>query len=405
MSRSISIQHSELWELSRQLVGFNTVSSASNVQAAEFLAHSLEESGFAVRIMSEDVAGVQKANVIAWGGPEVPGGLIISGHTDVVPFIGQEGWRSDALVLQSDGQHLYGRGVADMKVFLAQALVAARRHPPRTLKRPLMFLFTCDEEVAGQGAERLVRVLPDLFSGYPLPALALIGEPTNFEIFPAHKGYALFDVVVRGRGGHSSEPEKGLNAIEKMAEVIRLMQQKNSSLQERVTAENRQLFPASPGTTFNFGVISGGLAANMIADACRLVTSMRIAPGDDQEEILATLLQTIEAEVSQGMRALAPESGVLFEHMVTAPPMRSPADGAFCRLLRRVMGGQAEHGAAFATDGGHLQRIGIDSYICGPGELSQAHQPNESLPLTHLLTGQERLDKIVHEWCIEEHHG
>ncbi len=400
---NLPIQHSELWELSRQLVGFNTVSSASNESAISFLAHYLEECGFALRVLSEDVGGVRKANLVAWAGPEVAGGLIICGHTDVVPFDGQPGWRSDPLLLRSNGERIFGRGVADMKVFLAQTLIAVKRYPLAKLKRPLVFIFTSDEEVAGQGAERLVSVLPDLFSNYPMPELALIGEPTAFEIYAAHKGYALFDIVARGRGGHSSVPEKGLNAIESMAEVILLIQELNRGLQRRISPENRRLFPESPGSTFNYGVICGGLAANMIADTCRLVVSMRIAPGDDLEEIMTTLRQRIDSDISQGMRSFAPECGVFIENMVAAPPLRSPASGAFYRLLLRLSGRQAEHGAAFATDGGHLQKLGINSYICGPGELSQAHQPNESLPLAHFFKGQELLETLIYEWCVREH--
>src|SRR6266487_894007 len=151
---STHIQESELWEISRQLVGFNTVSAFSNVVAAEYLANYLEEGGFAVRLLTEEDHGVQKANVIAWAGPEVPDGLIISGHIDVVPFEGQPGWKTDPLVLQTDGQRIFGRGVSDMKVFLAQAMVAAKRHSLEALKRPLMFIFTYDEEIAGQGSAR-----------------------------------------------------------------------------------------------------------------------------------------------------------------------------------------------------------------------------------------------------------
>jgi acetylornithine deacetylase len=399
---STDIQESELWEISRQLISFNTVSAFSNVVAAEYLANYLEDSGFAVRLLTEEDHGVQKANVIAWAGPEVPDGLIISGHTDVVPFDGQPGWKTDPLVLQTDGQRIFGRGVCDMKVFLAQALVAAKRHSLQALKRPLMYIFTYDEEIAGQGSARLVRVMPDLFNDYPLPTVALIGEPTDFEIFPAHKGYVSFDVYVRGKGGHSSLPDKGLNAIDKMAEVIQMLQEKNKSLQQHVLPENMLLFPDSPYSTFNSGVISGGLAANMIAETCHLVVSMRVAPGDNLEEIMAALQEKIDNELSKGIKAVVPDGGVFVENMVVAPPMLSPTDGAFCQVLSRVMGKPIGGGAAFATDGGHLQKLGINSYICGPGSLAEAHQPNESLPIGNFFSGVDRLERLIYEWCIKE---
>ena len=397
---SLSIQQSELWEISRQLVGFNTVSALSNVIAAEYLADYLERSGFSVRLLTEDVHGVQKAMVIAWAGPEVPGGLIISGHIDVVPFDGQPGWKSDPLVLRAEGQHIFGRGVSDMKVFLAQALVAAKRHPLNTLRRPLMYIFTCDEEVAGQGSERLVKVLPHLFNDYPLPTVAIIGEPTNFEIFPAHKGYVTLDINVHGKGGHSSVPNNGLSAIDKMAEVIQLLQEMNSSLQRHVTPENTRLFPDFPYSAFNSGMIRGGLAPNMIAETCRLTASMRVAPGDNVEEIMTSLQEKIDTDISGAMKAVSPDCGVVVENIIAIPPMRSPSEGAFCDFLSRIMGKRIERGAAFATDGGYFQTIGINSYICGPGLLSEAHQPNESIPVANFLTGLERLESIIYEWCI-----
>jgi acetylornithine deacetylase len=398
-----SLQQSELWEIARRLVGFNTVSALSNVQAVEYIANYLEDSGFMVRLLRETVEGVEKAMVLAWAGPEVAGGLIISGHTDIVPFEGQPGWTTDPLVMQTDGgnsERIVGRGVTDMKVFLAQALLAAKQLPFNSLKRPLVYIFTCDEEIAGQGSARLLKVLPQIFDGYPLPAVALIGEPTDFAVFPAHKGYASFDIYVRGKGGHSSAPQKGLNAIEKMADVIALFKEANSRLRQQIAVENTRLFPESPVSVFNFGTISGGLAPNMIAETCTLSASIRIAPGDRLEGILADVRESIENTVVKSMQQFDPRCGVFLEHVTLVPPLRSPTADAFCELLCRVMNTRAEHGAPYATDGGQFQQIGINSYICGPGLLAEAHQPNESMPVSNFFTGFEKLQHILYEWCL-----
>lgn len=397
---SNSVQQSELWKVSQRLVGFNTVSTNSNVEAAEYLANVLEESGFAVHLLKETVEDVEKAMVLAWAGPEVPGGLIISGHIDVVPFEGQPGWTSDPLAMHTDGQRIFGRGVSDMKVFLAQAMLAAKRHPLNKLKRPLMYIFTCDEEIAGQGAGRLIKVLPHLLENYPLPSVALIGEPTNFDIFPAHKGYAIFDICVRGKAGHSSAPSNGLNAIEKMAEVIQLLHETNQHLQKQASPENILLFPESPSSVFNCAVINGGLAANMIPEACRLTVSIRIAPGDQIEEILMELQEQIEQDIAKAMKARGPAYGIFIEDSIVTPPMHSPVDNEFCHLLSQVMGKPIDRGAPYATDGGQFQRIGISSYICGPGLLEEAHQPNESIPLANFFTGLEKIEQVIYEWCI-----
>lgn len=397
---SLHLQQSELWEITRRLIGFNTVSAASNVEACEYLATLLDESGFTVHLYREEIDGVAKASVIASIGPAVPDGLIISGHTDVVPYVGQPGWRTDPEELSTDGQYIYGRGVADMKAFLAQSLVAARRIDLAKIQRPLVFIFTCDEEVAGQGSGRLIHVLPDYFTTMPLPSVALIGEPTNFEIFPAHKGYAVFDIHVRGRGGHSSMPDQGLSAIANMARVINILQEMNQGLQQRVTPENHQLFPDSPVTMFNYGVIQGGLGANMIAETCQLTASVRIAPGDDIDVLLTQLQARIDREVTAHMKAVDPDCTVNIEDYVAIPPLRSPVTGPFATLLRQVTGRSGEQGAPFATDGGYFRELGVHSYIFGPGQLTEAHQPNESLPVAHFLDGVDYLERIITGWCM-----
>jgi acetylornithine deacetylase len=409
MSKSYKdVQQSELWEVSRRLVSLNTVSAVSNVQAAEYLADMLEDQGYTIHLQKETVNNVEKANLIAWAGPEVPGGLILSGHMDIVPFEGQPGWRSDPLELRLEDDTIFGRGVSDMKVFLAQAVLAAKRYPVNKLQRPLLFIFTCDEEIASQGAGRLVPELPALFAHFPVPEVALIGEPTDYNIFPAHKGYAMFDVVVHGVGGHSSDPSKGLNAIEKMDDVIHLLRDINNDLQKDILPENKQLFPEVPSSILNLGTIHGGLAPNMIAETCHLTVSVRIAPGNQVEEIITHLRERIEHEIVPAMTSAIPNKsnvGITLENVITAPALHSPTDDAFCHLLSRVMGKSADRGAPYATDGGQFQRIGINSYICGPGLLEQAHQPNESISVRNFVSGQEKLERIIYEWCVEPGEG
>lgn len=400
---NLSIEQSELWEISRRLVGFDTVSAHSNLSAAEYLANYLEESGFTIRLYKETNEDTQKAMIVAWVGPAVQDGLIISGHIDVVPFDGQPGWQTDplTLTLSSDSQHILGRGVSDMKVFLAQTILAARHNSLKDLKRPLVFLFTCDEELVGQGAERLIKVLPDYFKDFPLPKIALIGEPTNFEVYPAHKGYATIDIRVHGKGGHSSVPSQGLSAITKIADVIHEIEQINKQLQLQVSSDNRRLFPESPATVFNCGLIQGGLAPNMIAETCHLTASIRVSPGDNVEEIVEALQEKLDHTISRAMREVSPDCGVFVENFLAIPPMRSPTEGPFCDLIGRIMGKKLERGAAYSTDGGHFQLLGITPYVCGPGLLSEAHKPNESLPIANFFAGQERLETLIYEWCVK----
>jgi acetylornithine deacetylase len=394
-----AIEKSELWELSQKLIGFDTVSAHSDTPAAEFLANYLDSIGFTTQVLKEQLDGVEKASVLAWAGPPVEDGLIISGHIDVVPFEGQPGWKSDPLKMHLDDDRIYGRGVTDMKVFLAQSLLATKHLGIQALKKPLVFIFTCDEEVAGQGSKRLIDKLPDHLKDFPLPKLALIGEPTNLDIYAANKGYATFDILLHGQGGHSSVPPKGLNAIEQMADVIGLIRESNQHLQQDVSEQNRRLFPEFPFSAFNCGTINGGLAPNMIADACRLTVSLRVTPGDDENGIISDLQQKV-AQKARQMQEHFPSSSIAFENIIAVAPMQSPESGLFCDLLTRVYGKRMEQGAAFATDGGNFQQIGIHSYICGPGALSQAHQPNEYISLDNFNKGTNYIEQVVRGWCI-----
>jgi acetylornithine deacetylase len=398
-------QQSELWEVSRQLIGMNTVSENSNVEAAEYIANYLKDSGLTVQILIDETDGVKKASVLAWIGPREPGGLIISGHIDTVPFTGQPGWKTDPLVLQTDGQRIYGRGTADMKVFIAQAIVATRQVQKRhkEFKHPLLFIFTRDEEITCKGAGHLVEHdLPTFFKEtLPMTEFALIGEPTDYEIFSAHKGMATFEVHIHGKGGHSSVPKKGLNAIQEMGNVIKIIAEIDAELQQHETAENRRLFPECPTSAFNLGTITGGLANNMIAETCILRVSLRVSPGDNEQDILEKVQSRIENEVAQRIRKFAPECDVTIENIHATSPMKSPTESPISKLLSQVIGSPVEHGAPYGTDGGQFQNLHINSYIWGPGTISQAHQPNESISIEHFLSGQEKLERIIDEWCVK----
>lgn len=397
------IEKTELWSLASKLVSFDTVSAHSNSEAIEYLADYAREAGLQVHVLTDDIDGIKKSSLLAWAGPATEDGLIISGHTDVVPFDGQPGWQYDPLVMQRSGDSVYGRGVTDMKVFIAQAFVAAKELDLTQLQRPLVFILTYDEEVAGQGSGRLVKTLPKQFTEVPLPKVALIGEPTDYEIFPAHKGYASFDVCVHGKGGHSSVPSKGLNAIDKMADVIRIVRETDHELQSHTTAENKALFAECPYSAFNYGTIHGGLAPNMIADTCRLTLSLRITPNDDFTEILKKLQTRFAQEITASMRESGPDCGVFIENVVMTPPLKSPTDHPLAQLLSTVMERPLNQGAPFATDGGQFAALGIQSYICGPGALAEAHQPNESLSIENFRSGQERITRLIQQWCIADH--
>ncbi|HVN64597.1 MAG TPA: M20/M25/M40 family metallo-hydrolase, partial [Candidatus Binataceae bacterium] len=270
-----------LYDVARRLIAFDTVSSKSNRPAIDYLAGELEPLGFHVAIQTAELLGVPQANLIAWIGPEQRTGLIISGHVDTVPFEGQPGWTCDPLKLTVQDDRLYGRGTSDMKGFIAQCLAAARGLNTATLKRPLVFLFTASEEVGCLGAARAATELSQTLGETPMPHLAWIGEPTSYAICHAHKSIVSFEIIVRGIGGHSGAPARGVNAIAVMARAIEAVGQLQEERRSAAHPEFSAIFPDAPTDVLNFGTINGGLAANIIAEECRLRISYRSMPDAD----------------------------------------------------------------------------------------------------------------------------
>ena len=390
-----------LHEIARRLVAFDTVSSKSNAEAMDYLADLLEACGLRVVLQREQVAGVPKANLLACAGPPESGGLIVSGHVDTVPFEGQPGWERDALRLEIADAQVYGRGTSDMKVFIAQCVDAAARLDRRRLRRPVVFLFTADEEIGCLGAARLVPALAGLLGTIPRPRLAWIGEPTSYRVFHTHKGVVLFDVKVRGRGGHSSLPETGVNAIAVGGRVIDAIGRFQAELRRERSSAVASLFPDSPYTTLNLGTIRGGTGANMIAEECTLRVSYRPLPDmdplDPYRRILARLqaIDTRDYGSESGRATIEP--GEPFVVPALLSPRGTPLEEALFQVLRQ----DESVGAPFATDGCRLADAGIVSLICGPGDLKQAHQPNESIAREAFENGTEVVLAVVDKLCTD----
>ncbi len=390
---------SYLHEAARRLVAFDTVSAKSNAEAAAYLANELEGHGFHVALHEYAVGGVAKANVVATVGPPVAGGLIVSGHIDVVPFAGQEGWTREPLALAIDDARVWGRGTCDMKGFIAQCVAAAAVLDRQALRRPLAFVFTADEEIGCDGARRLVPELPRLLGDVPPPALAWIGEPSAWRVFHTHKGIVSFTVTAHGIAGHSSIPERGQNAIAVMAKVIACISAYQAELRAAAQPASAVDFPECPYTPLNYGVVRGGSAANMIADRCTLTVSYRPLPDGDPRAVHAEIVRRLaEADLRDaGAPDVPARVDVGAPHVVKG--MASPRGTTLEAALLAAVGGGAGGGAPFATDGGELERGGIASLICGPGELEQAHQPDESMPRAAFEAGVDVIQTIVRRLC------
>ncbi len=370
-------------DLLRWLVAFDTTSAKSNMELIRFVGTFLEDHGIEAHIVPSDDGA--KANLFASIGPEAPGGVVLSGHTDVVPVTGQQ-WTSDPYTLTERDGRLQARGAADMKGFIAVALSMVPVFQARALAVPIHLAFSHDEEVGCLGAPRLL----ERFSAMaPKPALAIVGEPTEMKVANNHRGIAVFKTSVTGRSGHSSDPGIGVNAIAEAAECIAFLTRLGAEFADAKETgdanESGEMGQAAPDwTTVNVGTIEGGAAVNMIAEHCRFLWECRPAAGTDAGAILARLRDFAESALLPRMRAVAPDAAIAIEPKVTVPALAATPGSPAETLALALSGHNHCVSVPFTSEAGLFQRAGIPAVLCGPGSAAQAHQPDEFVTLDQL---------------------
>src|SRR6266851_7534526 len=375
-----------------RLVAFDTVSAHSNLELIDWVAGYLGRFGIATT-RSSVFAG--KANLFATIGPSERGGVILSGHTDVVPVLGQE-WHSDPFRLTERageaGGRLYGRGSADMKGFIALVLALVPEMVRRPLKVPLHLAFTHDEETGCFGAPALIGALP---TGVARPLLAIIGEPTSMQIANAQKGCSFFRTRIVGHEGHSSAPDRGVNAISAAAEIIAEIGRLHAEARGRARPDSGF---DPPHTTLSVGTIAGGTAVNIIARDCAFDWDLRTLPDDDAAALQARLDRFIAADLLPRMRAVYPHAAVETETIVAVPPLL-PMPGSPAEALARLLtGANTTTTVSFASEAGLYQEAGIPAIVCGPGSIDVAHKPDEFITRAELAAGQAFLDRLL-QWA------
>ncbi|WJW75170.1 acetylornithine deacetylase [Thiohalobacter sp. IOR34] len=325
-----------------------------------------------------------KANLIATLGTG-PGGLVLAGHTDTVPFDAGR-WQQDPFRLTEADGRLYGLGTADMKAFLALAIEAARDLEAGQLKAPLIILATADEESSMAGARALVE------AGRPRARHALIGEPTGLRPVRLHKGIMMEAIRLRGRAGHSSDPALGNSALEGMHRVMGALLAWRDELQ----ASHRNPLFAVPSPTLNLGHIHGGDNPNRICAECELHIDLRPLPGMALEALRGELRQRLEAALAGS--GLILEITPLFEG---TPAMETAATADIVRTAETLSGHAAE-AVAFGTEGPYLNQLGMDTVILGPGDIDQAHQADEYLALERIPPTLDLLRALIRRYCLGE---
>lgn len=389
-----------LYEVLDRLIAFDTVSSNSILPAVEYLADQMISHGFNTSIHRIDVLGKPQANLVAWTGPPSADGLIITGHLDTVPVEGQPGWEHDPFRMQIDGDRIFGRGSSDMKAFLAQCADTVRTLEKERLKRPVVFVFTADEEVGMLGARELAPGLQRLLGDVPQPRLAWIGEPTSYAVLHAHKSICTFEVRVRGRGGHSGAPNQGVNAISVMGKVIEALGHLQADRRAVESAEFADIFPESPYDVMNLGTVRGGLATNVIAEECLLRASYRSLPKTDPLALYGEIQRRLAAIDPHDYASGRSTAAIELDLLLTAPPMWSERGSNLEKVLFEVTGERAARGAQFATDGAWFSGAGIQCLICGPGDYQQAHQPNESIHREAFERGPSIIGRVIERMCM-----
>lgn len=378
-------------EVLEKLVSFPTVSRDSNLDLADWVQTFLADNGVAShRMLNEDG---QKAAIYAHVGPDAPGGVVLSGHTDVVPVDGQA-WVSDPwLVTEKDGK-LFGRGTCDMKGFNALALVALVKAAKAPLKKPLQIALSYDEEIGCEGAPPLIEKMQQ---NLPPAALAIIGEPSMMKVVTGHKGGRGFIVHVRGFEVHSSLMHTGVNAIMEGAKLIDWCNRVNTESAAAKPTEIAAMFDP-PWTSLHVGEISGGTAHNITAKDCRFDVDFRFVPTDSPEEWEAKFIEEVK-RIEAGMKAIHPDTGIELAPFYGLPGLRPEKDGAAEQLARRLTGDNAGHVVSYGTEAGHFQNAGYSGVICGPGDIAMAHQPNEYVTIAQMEAGEAFMDRLIAHLC------
>jgi acetylornithine deacetylase len=378
-------------DILKTLVAFDTTSRRSNLALIQWVEQYLAHLDVPTRRAPN--ADGTKSNLLASIGPAVEGGVVLSGHTDVVPVDGQP-WSSDPWVLTERDGRLYGRGTCDMKGFLALALAAAPDLARATLRKPVHLAFSYDEEVGCLGAPDMIEVIAN---DLPRPALVVVGEPTDMVAVRAHKGIASFIVTVTGREAHSSLTHLGVSANMAAIKLMGLLVELSEKLE-------READPASPftpkGATLTIGQVNGGTAVNILARECVFIFDLRTPAGLDPMAILTDVFAAAEAMDAE-IKARAPEGGVKVERRSLTPAFAPEENGVAEAFARRLAG---DNGPArvvpYAAEAGQFQNAGFSTVICGPGSIDQAHQPDEYVEISQIQRGAAFMRRLIEDLSV-----
>lgn len=373
-------------EMLSRLVSFDTTSRDSNLELIAFVEDYARSYGLAPRRIPNPEG--TKANLLISVGPQEPGGIILSGHTDVVPVDGQD-WATDPFdMVERDGRY-FGRGTSDMKAFSAVILSLLPELTRRPLKTPVHIALSYDEEIGCLGVRPMIA---DIVKSVPMPRLAIIGEPTDMKVVNAHKGIRSFRTTVTGREAHSSQTDKGVNAVMVAAELIMHLSKLAEDMRRRGDPSGRF---DPPYTTVQSSTIEGGTALNILARHCMFQWEFRYLPGTSQEELLDAFNAFALNDVLPRLRAIAPEADIVTRPRAHVPALVATEGCPAEALAKQLTGRNHAEAVAYGTEAGLFQEAGIPSVVCGPGNIQQAHKPNEFIEIAQVEACEQFIRRLI----------
>ena len=371
------------------LIEYPSISSESNLDIINYLSDKIKSLGGKIDIIK--TSDNKQANIFATIGPEIDGGIVLSGHTDVVPAK-ELNWNSDPFKLTRKDDLLYGRGSCDMKGFIASTIVAAEILKNKNLNYPVHFSFTYDEEIGCFGARHLIK---ELKKYKYKPSIVIIGEPTNMEIIEAHKGDCEYTTCFHGIEGHASNPEKGLSAIQYGSLFTNKLFEIGNELKRRAPSD----CPFNPPwTTVQVGKIEGGVAHNVIAGQCSIDWEMRPINEEDKNFVKNNLLKYCQNKLLPEMQSKFAEAKIETEIIGEIPGLIPQKDNQARVIMQDLLQSNSTGVISFGTEAGIFQEMNMDVVVCGPGSIDQAHKANEFVSISELDKCLQNLLKLLDQW-------
>jgi len=374
-----------------KLIAFDTTSKTSNLQLIDFVRNLLDDHAIGSQLVHNDDRS--RANLYATIGPDDIGGVMLSGHTDVVPTTGQD-WHSDPYSMQTGDESLVGRGACDMKGFIACVLAALPQFSASPLQTPIHLAFSYDEEIGCVGAKRLVESM----SAFEVkPRIGLIGEPTDMAMVLGHKGKVSYRVTISGLSCHSAYISNGVNAVEYAAELIAFIRAMNQRVQQHTLDQSYSV----PHSTFHVGNINGGTALNIVPQQCQFEFEIRNLPQQDLDALAHEIRHYADDVLLTDMQARYPQSEIRFEEISQYPGLHTDPTStviAYTRSINPI--DRIGDNVSFGTEAGLFDDIGINCVVCGPGSIDQAHKPDEFVRREQMQYCDQMIENLVHR-CRE----